>query len=315
MPDKAMYKDLISLLAKYYDDMENEKLSAIEVEVAIHCKYHINSAHFDRALKLAKERKNKKVDEDLTNLPPIPDKVKKKLGSPIPRSKEEKEREMEQPGTFQRWDVGQRFNKISESKMSIVEKIIKEEIDRLLEEKSFRVKLHKKIRENKLCEKCQMPMNACRCTENSTSFGPKTMLDREIEKPNFKIREVAIVKDKNEKHIIMKDSLGGISCDCEHYLKEHINGYCKHIKKYLIESPVYNDDEFKAEEEGKSTFFFDKKTNKPVAFYNQRDNTIKKYPETNQELYDGQKFTIYAQRDRRLQASLVKFLNMLKGKQ
>ena len=143
--------------------------------------------------------------------------------------------------------------------MSIVEKIIKEEVNRLVEDKNFRAKLRKFYKQNKMCEKCLMPRNACRCTENSTSFGPKTMLDREVEKEKFEIREVAIVKDSKEKHVIMKDSFGGISCDCNHYLNENINSPCKHINKYLKEATIYSDNDWKVEKEGGVSFIYDKR--------------------------------------------------------
>ena len=169
---------------------------------------------------------DKNVDEDLTDLPPIPQKDFERISGSnlIPKSKKEKEIEMEKPGSFQRYTGGQR-----------IEKIVKEEISKLLEDKNFRIKLKKKFKENKICPECQMPENACKHRDMSGPQGAKTLLDQEVSNSKFKMKEVAIVKDKKgHKHSIMKDSLGGISCDCNYYLKEHkILQPCKHIQAYL----------------------------------------------------------------------------------
>ncbi len=163
------------------------------------------------------------IDEDLTNLPPMTDKQMKQLGSPIPISKKQREIEMSKPGSFQRYGGGQFINKI-----------VKEEIDKLFENKAFRIKLRKKHKANKMCPECQMPENACKHRDYSGPQGAKTLLDQEITQ-HFRMHEVAIVKDKKgNKNTITKDSLGGISCDCAHPLNESLNVPCKHIQAYLM---------------------------------------------------------------------------------
>lgn len=179
----------------------------------------------------SKQMKKKKLKkEDLTSLPPIPQKDQEEMNLLVnPLYFDDLEQD---DGLTKKIQIG--IFKMKESK-KIVNKIVDKEIRRLLEDEEFRKKLITKIKKNKFCKKCLLPKNSCSCLAMKrfgTTSGAPSLLDKE-EIENYNLYEVAVVKESNKKHTIMKDTLGHLSCDCSYYLNENNKGYCKHINKYL----------------------------------------------------------------------------------